>query len=162
MGEEVEEIEVNSQGLGLALALGLGWALITGLAWSQEIPWAPPWAGQALLALAPVVAVASVWSAVTRRVLVVSSQGLRLTRRPLALWDLAWVPRAELAFVALDERELHDSDGYRARTFWGKPRTAWAVVAHTRSGEQVTVADGYEDPQLARAVAERIRRVTGC
>jgi hypothetical protein len=159
MSEEVDEIEVRGQGLGLALGLGLVWALVTGTVWSQG---APGWAAQALLALAPVVMVASVWSAVTRRVLVISAQGLRLTRRPISMGDLAWIPREHLAFVALDERVEHDSDGNVHRNFWGKPRTTWAVVAHTRGGGQVTVAEGYPDAQAARTVADRIRRVTGC
>ena len=140
-----EEIAVPGQGFGVASAIVFSWLVILALVGGSEMPWAGPVA----LSTAPVAALLVLWAFLARRVIVVSSDGVLLTRRPIALWE-DFIPREQLRVVSIDE----DLDPERGHA-------RWAVVALTARGT-VTLAEGYTSAEAAQRVAERIRQVVRC
>lgn len=152
----VVEIPAPDQSFGNAALIVVLWGVAAAFAYgSDDVSW--PWAGPVVLALGPVAAVLALWAALTRRVIVASPDGVRVVWRPLALWDVVWIPRRELQVVSIDERINNDEDA----GWFGTPSTLWAVVAVTPQGT-VTLAKGYRDGEAARRVAEQIRQAARC
>ncbi|MEQ1504238.1 MAG: hypothetical protein ABMB14_18495 [Myxococcota bacterium] len=149
------EVAVRTDGWSTAAGLVVGWLLAAGA--SAGVAGVPVWVGPVVLAAGPVVLVAAGWSALHRRVLVAGRSGVRVRSRPVPWFGDTWIPADDIAFVAIDERILEDSDGHAQRDFRGRPKTAWAVVVHLRGDRSVTVADGLGTGADAKALADRIR-----
>jgi hypothetical protein len=155
---DVDEISVPGAGVTTAIVAVLLWAFVLVYLFSDDLPVAlPPWAPLAALAASPLIGVFALWSLVTRRIIVASPDGVRVTRWPIALWDAAWVERGDLVTVSIEEREDDDDESWLGR----RPSKHWAVVAVTHEQGTVTLATRFLTADGARNVAERIRRATG-
>jgi hypothetical protein len=116
----------------------------------------------AILAVGPLFGVVAAWAATSRRVVVATPSALRVTRRPIGLWDVVRVARRDLSFLALESDRVNDAAAEaHADSWWGR-RERWSVVARTRSGRTYTIATGYRDVGSAKRVVDQLSRVLGC